>query len=73
MEPDEMQLNAKYFFEELANLYRICLLYKNQDETSSKWISPAIDYLKQKYFGHHLSSRQTISLETVKNMIAWEF
>jgi len=73
MESGEMQLNAKYFFEELANLYRVCLLNKNQDEVSSKWIDPAIDYLKQKYFGQHLSNRQTISLATVRDMVAWEF
>jgi len=73
MASDEMQLNAKYFFESLAQLYQVCLLYKNKDEESEKWISPAIDCLKQKYFGEMISKKTCISPEKVKDMIAWIF
>ncbi len=73
MTPDEMQLNAKYFFEALANLYKTALLYRYQDETSKDWIKPAIQYLKNSKLSNGLNKRFVLERDEIERMIAWIF
>lgn len=69
---DEMELNAKYFFEELGNIYKIALLYENRDEVSKEWIDLSIKYLKQHYFKSR-KIRMSLTRNEVEKMIAWVF
>lgn len=71
--PDDLQLQAKPFFEQLANLYKVCLLYQNKDEESQKWIDPAIAYLKQHYFEKNKLLKKNHATSTIVEMIAWDF
>lgn len=73
MSQDEMELSAKYFFDQLIDLYRISLLYKNKDEESKQWLEPAIAYLKTHWFDNKTLDKKTFSRDTVENMIAWDF
>jgi len=73
LSPDDLQLQAKPFFEQLANLYKVSLLYQNKDEESQKWIDPAIAYLKQHYFEKDKLQKQNYTTATIIDMIAWDF
>jgi len=49
MSQDKMEYSAKSFFEKLTNLYQIALLLGALNDESKAWITPALDYLKDKY------------------------
>lgn len=69
---DTVQVNAKPFFESLTQLYQMTLLIQNKDETSEKWIAPALSYFDRKIKGqkgYHLQSSP--SIETIRDMMGW--
>ncbi len=72
LERDDLELNAKSFFEELTKLYQISLLYFYKDEISQEWIDPAIDYARNKFLNRSLNLQKSISRKTVEQMIAWK-
>jgi acyl-CoA dehydrogenase len=72
LQQDEMEATAKPFFEKLTSLYQIALLVDAINDESSKWLLPAIDYLKSKYAPAELKEQKPISVDEVKNLIAWE-
>ncbi len=69
---DEMEATAKPFLEKLTSLYQISLLVDSLNNESSKWLLPAIDYLKSEYEPALLKEQKPISVNEVKNLIAWE-
>lgn len=73
LEQDEVEASAKPFFEKLTSLYQIALLTDNLNEESTKWILPALSYLKGKYSPSELTEITPLSVEEVKGLIGWEF
>ncbi|MBP6732724.1 MAG: hypothetical protein KA149_11735, partial [Chitinophagales bacterium] len=72
MEQPEMEASAKPFFERLTSLYQISVLIDNLNDESGTWINPSITYLKEKYNANGLSAVKPLSVEEVRNMVAWE-
>ncbi len=72
MEQPEMEASAKPFFERLTSLYQISVLIDNLNDESATWINPSITYLKDKYTANGLSAVKPLSVEEVRNMVAWE-
>lgn len=73
MESDEMQANAKPFFERLTTVYQMSLMIKNLDEVSEKWILPALSYFEKKILkGNPLLENITVlSEQELDRLIAW--
>ncbi len=73
MEPEEMQANAKFFFDRLATVYQMSLMAKNLDQTSEQWILPALNYFEKNILNSSddLSKRNVLSQEVVEQLIAW--
>lgn len=74
MVPDEMQANAKPFFEHLTIVYQMSLMIKNMDEVSKKWILPALNYYDQNILNGKspMQKAAVLSEEEVDHLIAWE-
>jgi len=68
----EMEASAKPFFERLTSLYQISVLINNLNPESSAWLTPSINYLKDKYTANGLSPIKPLTIEEVRNMVAWE-
>lgn len=69
---DEMEANAKPYFERLTSLYQIALLVEALDDTSAAWINPALGYLKTTYAPDPKLQKTTpLSTEEVERLIAW--
>ena len=73
MSQDKMEYSAKSLFEKLTNLYQMALLLGALNEESQTWITPALDYLKNKYDTSELKAKEPLSAEEVKQLIGWEF
>jgi acyl-CoA dehydrogenase len=73
LQQDEMEASAKVFFEKLTSLYQLSLLIDNLNEESKKWISPALNYLKEKYTPAELVEITPLSVDEVNNLVAWKF
>ncbi len=71
MPQPEMEASAKPFFERLTSLYQISVLLDNLNEESGAWILPSVKYLIEKYTANGLSPVKPLSVEEVKNMVAW--
>lgn len=69
---DQLEASAKPIFEHLTQIYQITLLAHYQDETSSSWIQPSINYLIQQLTPKGLQLVQLLDLNTVKAMMAWD-
>lgn len=70
---DNMETSAKVFFEKLTSIYQISLLIDNLNDESKAWISPALNFLKEKYHPAELKETQALSVNEVKGLIAWQF
>ncbi len=70
---DEMEASAKPFFEKLTSLFQLSLLLDNLNEESKAWILPAFNFLKEKYAPSELKVIVPLSVDEVKNLIAWDF
>ncbi|MBS1686863.1 MAG: acyl-CoA dehydrogenase family protein [Bacteroidetes bacterium] len=71
---DEMEASAKPFFENITSLYQISLLCDAMDETSKKWIAPALTWLVKNYKGDAgLDTITPLTVEGVRGLLAWEF
>lgn len=71
---EEMQSNAKPFFEKLTTIYQIGLMIKNLDEISKGWIEPALNYFIKNLLerSSELEMTHTLSEQEIANLIAWE-
>lgn len=72
MNAEDMEASAKPFFERLTTLYQVSVLIDNLNEESSAWISPSINWLKEKYNSNGLNPVKPLSVQEVKNMVAWD-
>lgn len=72
LDPHDMEASAKPFFERLTTLYQISVLIDNINEESSAWLVPSINWLKAKYNSDGLQVVKPLTIEEVKNMVAWE-
>ena len=74
LDKDSMEASAKPLFEKLTSYFQLSCLIRYRDEMSSVWIDPAISYYLDK-LGQQQSEDLICppSLETIKNMIAWDF
>lgn len=74
MVPDEMQANAKPFFEHLTTVYQMSLMIKNLDEQSKKWILPALNYYESNILNgkSSLQKASVLTEEQIDELIAWE-
>lgn len=70
-EAEVMQATAKPAFEQLTRYYQLTALLIHRDEDSALWIDPAVGYYK-KLLSPSLGMVKAISVEEVKNLIAWE-
>ncbi len=70
---DEMEASAKIFFDKLTSLYQISLLIDALNEESKQWLTPAINFLKEKYSFSELKEIKPLSVDEVRGLIAWEF
>lgn len=69
---DEMEASAKPFFEKLTSLYQISILLNELNEESKQWITPAVNYLVEKYSGSALKETTPLSVKQVHDLIGWE-
>lgn len=71
---EEMQSNAKPFFEKLTTIYQIGLMINNLDEISKRWIEPALNYFIKNLLerSSELEMTHTLSEQEIANLIAWE-
>ena len=70
---DKMEASAKIFFEKLTSLFQISLLIDNLNEDSKSWILPSLNHLKEKYSPTELPEITPLSVDEVKELIAWKF
>ena len=68
---NEMEVNAKIYFEKLTTLYQIALLIHATDRESIKWTKPTIRFLTNKFIGNEEDSF-LYSVKEVEEMIGWE-
>lgn len=73
MSQDKMEYSAKLLFEKLTNLYQMALLLGALNDESKAWITPALDYLKNKHDTSELKVMEPLSADEVKQLIGWEF
>ena len=73
LKQDKMEYSAKLFFEKLTNLYQMALLLGALNDESKAWLTPALDYFKDKYNASELKVMEPLSAEEVKQLIGWEF
>jgi acyl-CoA dehydrogenase len=71
---ETMEATAKPAFETLGKFYQLGCLLRYYDEDSAKWIQPALDfYCKILLSDNEFELKNPPSLETVKNLLAWDF
>lgn len=70
MDKEKMELNAKYFFEELTTLYQLSIVLLQVDEENKAWTLPTAQFLKGKLESR--SNKVLLSVEEIKDLIAWE-
>jgi alkylation response protein AidB-like acyl-CoA dehydrogenase len=71
---DTMETSAKFALEKLCKFYQLSCLLRYKDEDSSKWIEPAISYYLDILLNSSKSQlKSAVSLETLKNILAWDF
>lgn len=71
-EPDVMQATALPVFERLTVLFQITCLLEYRDDTSKVWIDPALHYLYDTLMPAPLLPQEPPSLETIRQLMAWE-
>lgn len=70
MEKEELELNAKYFFEELTTIYQLSIVLTQTDNANEAWMLPTAQFLKNQLEGKQ--NKALPSVEEVKGLIAWE-
>lgn len=70
LEREELELKAKYFFENLTTLYQLALLVQKRDDKSAGWIDPAARFLKDRLKGN--APQKVLKSAEIENLIAWE-
>lgn len=69
-EKEELELNAKYFFEELTTLYQLSLILNNTNQDNQKWMLPTAQFLRNKLLRE--DNTEVFSVETIKGLIGWQ-
>lgn len=72
LSPQQMEASAKPFFERLTTLYQISVLLDNLNTESAAWITPSVNYLKEKYTNNGLTVVIPLSVDEVRAMVAWD-
>ncbi|MEX2589133.1 MAG: acyl-CoA dehydrogenase family protein [Chitinophagales bacterium] len=70
MDRENMELNAKYLFEELTTLYQLSIILNNTNTENEKWMLPTAQYLKNQL--EHVPNSEVYSVESIKGLIGWE-
>jgi len=70
MEKDELELQAKYFFERLTTLFQLSLILNNWEDGNEAWIKPTAEFLKLQL--NRKENDQVKELDQIKGLIGWE-
>jgi hypothetical protein len=69
-----METSAKPAFESLSKFFQLACLLRYYDEDSSVWIRPAIDYYcKMLLYNNEFDLKIPPTVETVKDLLGWDF
>ena len=69
---DVIEATAKPLFKELTHLYQMALMIEEKNDTSKKWINPALKYMAS-IFGNTLKIERPISPEMLQGLIGWKY
>lgn len=72
MNAEDMEASAKPFFERLTTLYQVSVLIDNVNDESRGWLIPSINWLKASMDNAGLSAVKPLSVDEVKDMVAWD-
>jgi acyl-CoA dehydrogenase len=69
-----LEIAAKYYLENLSQLYSIALLWKNKNEHTQEWIQPVLEHKQWQMQSaqNHALAPTHISEETVHHAMAWK-
>lgn len=67
---ENLQLQAKIFFEELTNLFQLSLIVDNMTEANKAWMYPTATFLSQQLKKE--TNTKLYSVEAIKGLIGWE-
>jgi hypothetical protein len=70
LDKENLELTAKYFFEELTTLYQLSLIVSEINETTKAWTLPTAHFLKRTL--HKENNTQVFTTNEIKSLIAWE-
>ncbi len=69
-EQENMELKAKYLFEQLTTRYQLALLVDECNDETISWINPTIDYLKLEITKQNPEG--CLSTEEIKGLMGWK-
>lgn len=74
MESDDMQANAKPFFEHLTTVYQMSVMIRNLDKVSQQWILPALSYFNENILqgSSTLIKKKVLSETELDQLVGWE-
>lgn len=67
---ENLQLQAKIFFEELTNLFQLSIIVDNMTEANKAWMHPTATFLSQQLKKE--TNTKLYSVEVIKGLIGWE-
>lgn len=70
MEQEELELHAKYFFENLTTLFQLSLILNNWKESNDAWMKPTAEFLKLSL--EKKESPKIRDIESIKGLMGWE-
>ena len=71
LEGDELQLRAKYFFDELTTLFQLHLITSETNPDNQGWMNPTAAFLTNKLEKKDTST--LLSVDEIKALVGWNF